>query len=108
MKKDIAFELHKIAIEQGFEYSSRQCIEEMSELIQALNKLWRYQRTCDEDFPDSDVEKIENTLLTNVAEEIADVLITIENIKYLLSIPDSKITDIMKYKIDRYNRNKLR
>lgn len=108
MKKDIAFELHKIAIEQGFEYYSRQCIEEMSELIQALNKLWRYQRTCDEDFPDSDVEKIENTLLTNVAEEIADVLITIENIKYLLSIPDSKITDIIEYKIDRYNRNKLR
>ena len=75
--------------------------------MQALNKLWRYQRTCDEVFTDSDVEEIENTLLTNVTEEIADVLITIENIKYLLSIPDSKINDMIKYKIDRYNRNKL-
>lgn len=102
MKKDIAFELHKIAIEQGFEYSSRQCIEEMSELIQALNKLWRYERVCDKD------ANAETKLLENIVEEISDVLITIENIKYLLSIPDSKITDIMKYKIDRYNRNKLR
>ena len=107
MKKDIAFELHKIAIEQGSEFTSRQCIEEMSELMQALNKLWRHQRTWDEVFTDSDVEEIENTLLTNVTEEIADVLITIENIKYLLSIPDSKINDMIKYKIDRYNINKM-
>lgn len=31
-----------IADEHGYEYQSRQLIEEMAELTQAINKAWRY------------------------------------------------------------------
>ena len=34
-------EIHKIADYYGYEAQSRQLIEEMAELTQALNKLWR-------------------------------------------------------------------
>lgn len=37
----------KIADTYGYDAQSRQCIEEMAELTQAINKLWRAERNTD-------------------------------------------------------------
>ena len=68
------------------------CIEECSELQKALTKLLRY-------------DLIEHTftldLRKKVIEEIADVYITIEEVKYILNIRDEQIYEIMEEKINR-------
>ena len=38
---EIAEKIKIIAEHYGYEAQSRQCIEEMAELMQAINKLWR-------------------------------------------------------------------
>lgn len=106
MNKYDLVEIHKIALEQGYDYSSRQCIEEMAELTQALNKLWRYEHKHAENFHNDDSKEIENVLITNLTEEIADVIITVENLKCLLSISDDKINDCIRYKIKRYHKRR--
>ena len=59
-----------IANHYGFESQSRQLIEEMAELTQAINKHWR-NHFC------KDTE-------TKIVEEIADVEICLEQIKFLI------------------------
>lgn len=67
-----------IADRYGYDAQSRQCIEEMAELTQAINKFWRKQLDCgkiellkepDEAFPAFCKE------YDNLVEEIADVQI---------------------------------
>ena len=79
-------DLHNIASELGYEEQSMQLIEEMAELTQGINKHRRY-----------------GTFKThlNVVEEIADVLIMLEQIKYLLYIDDKKLNFIIDSKIKR-------
>ena len=63
-----------------------QAIEEMAELIQALNK---YRRAvCEE-------------TRNHVIEEVADVEIMLEQIKELLAIDSADITDVKVHKIRR-------
>ena len=63
--------IKSIADHFGYESQSRQLIEEMAELTQAINHLWRY---------DNDLKR-----RNAVYEELADVEIMIEQIKHLLS-----------------------
>ena len=80
-----------IAEHYGYDSQSRQLIEEMAELTQAINKAWRMGN----DFDNLLVQK------RNIKEEIADVTIMIEQIKYLLSISDTEIDQIIEQKLNR-------
>lgn len=80
-----------IADTYGYDAQSRQLIEEMAELTQAINKAWRMGN----DFDNLLVQK------RNIKEEIADVTIMLEQIKYLLQISDSDINEIIEQKLSR-------
>ena len=83
--------IKKIADTYGYDTQSRQLIEEMAELTQAINKAWRMGN----DFDNLLVQK------RNIKEEIADVTIMLEQIKYLLSISDTDINEIIEQKLNR-------
>lgn len=91
-------ELKKIAKNYGYDAQSRQLIEEMAELTQAINKFWRKQLDCGKvtisNVPIGTPEE------THIAEEIADVEICLEQIKYGLAI-EKDVEDFKKQKIDR-------
>lgn len=73
--------------EWGVDSQIQMCIEEMSELIKALCKYGR-----------SDIED-KNKSLTNVKEEIADVLNMVEQLEFIFGVDE--IEDIRQEKIDR-------
>lgn len=75
----------------GYDAQSRQLIEEMAELTQAINKAWRMGN----DFDNLLVQK------RNIKEEIADVYIMLEQMKYLLNIYEDDIETIINRKILR-------
>lgn len=75
-----------IADEHGYEYQSRQLIEEMAELTQAINKHWR---NANED------------TFNHIVEEIADVEICLVQIKYLLNVDPSGLAAWKHYKVVR-------
>ena len=83
--------MRTIATFYGYDTQSRQLIEEMAELRQAINKAWRMGN----DFDNLLVQK------RNIKEEIADVTIMLEQIKYLLSISDTDIEQIIEQKLNR-------
>lgn len=83
--------IHIIADHYGYEPQSRQLIEEMAELTQAINKAWRFG----DDFDNLLVHK------RNIAEEIADVTIMLEQMKYLLRFSDNYIEEIIEQKLYR-------
>lgn len=93
--------IQKIADTYGYDAQSRQCIEEMAELTQAINKKWRtdiafanklYQGTPDENF------LTEIKLYMHILEEIADVQIMLWQMEYLLK---DDVSDIIEMKLDR-------
>ena len=84
----------KIANHYGLAKQSRQLSEECAELIQAVSKYMRYQET-------SYASTVDWKYLENVCEEIADVEVMLEQIKYLLHINPEAIVEIKKNKIDR-------
>lgn len=75
----------------GYDAQSRQLIEEMAELTQAINKAWR----CKDNYEDW-VEK-----KRDIAEEIADVTIMLEQMKYLLRFSENYIEEIIEQKVYR-------
>ena len=81
----------EIAEFYGYDAQSRQLIEEMAELTQAINKAWRMGN----DFDNLLVQK------RNIKEEIADVYIMLEQMKYLLNIYEDDIETIINRKILR-------
>lgn len=91
--------IEKIATYYGYEGQSRQMIEEMAELTQAINKFWRKQLECGKysvnDIPLGSPEE------NNIIEELADVQIMIFQMKYLHSIPDAIFKNEIMRKIDR-------
>lgn len=93
MKKHAKKKINKIAEYYGYDKQSRMCIEEMSELIKAINKFWIYQLDCGMetvlDVPEKTQEK------ENIKEEIADVIITIKN---------KDINKIIKQKIEKQTK----
>ena len=68
-----------IAEHYGYDSQSRQLIEEMAELTQAINKAWRKRY--------DDFEERTKTF-ENIREEICDVEIMLAQIKYLLGCND--------------------
>ena len=71
----------------GIEQETTIAMEECSELIQAISKCKRYgcvDKYCD-----------------NLIEEIADVLIIINELQLIYDISNDDIENIKKYKIDR-------
>ena len=91
---EIAEKIKIIAEHYGYEAQSRQCIEEMAELMQAINKLWRAighgQLT----------EKSFKECLENLTEEMADVQIMLWQIEYLLSA-ENMIEEMIEKKLNR-------
>jgi len=83
-----------IAEKYGYEPQSRQCIEEMAELIQAINKLYRKQN-----FGGNSKEVAEAH--DGVLEEISDVLIMIWQLKVLLGIGEGELQEKINAKLDR-------
>lgn len=90
--------IRHIANHYGYESQSRQCIEEMAELTQAINKLWRAtQSKC------KGVGKVDmiSDAIQRVVEEIADVEIMIAQLQELLGIDDERVMGIVDMKLDR-------
>ena len=83
-----------IADHYGYEPQSRQLIEEMAELTQAINKLWRKKGNV------QNTDKTTDECLHNVFEEIADVEIMLEQVKHLLNCHD-EVNFIKRQKINR-------
>lgn len=94
--------IKKIARHYGYEAQSRQCIEEMAELTQAINKFWRNQLDCGKkplnDVPFGTKEEI------NIEEELVDVYIMILQLKRLHNIPEKRFQNILDEKLDRQLR----
>lgn len=76
----------RVADYYGLDAQINQSMEEMAELIQALNKYRRSNGTQP---------------LGNVIEEIADVEIMLEQLKYLLDIEPVLIDEVKDYKVNR-------
>ena len=82
--------LKKAIRHYGVENQMAQSIEELAELIVAINKCLRYK---------DDIEA-----RNNLVEEIADVLIMIDQLKIIVNIKDYEIECYRRYKLDRLER----
>ena len=68
----------------GYEAQSNQLVEECAELIQAVNKYRRVE-----------------TGLGQPVAEIADVELMLEQVKYLLQIPEDELLAVKTFKVNR-------
>lgn len=94
-------EIQKIADNYGYDMQSRQCIEEMAELTQAINKYWRKILNCgNTPIINGYLPKVSSTY-DNLVEEIADVEICLAQMKYLLAIREEDVDKVIEKKIDR-------
>lgn len=84
--KESAYCLH-ILNHYGWNHQKIQAVQELSELILALSR--------------RDNQASETKYVTDIAEEIADVYIMIEQIKLNLHISDDEIRNIVNYKLER-------
>lgn len=84
-ERDNMTDLEIIARHYGLEEQSLQCIEEMAELTQAINKVHR---------------KCSKENLDKMVEEIADVQIMIKQLIYLTN-SDKDVKRVMSEKINR-------
>lgn len=75
------------------------CIEELSELQKELTKILRYTIHPLKEYR-YDPDYLKNARNRTV-KEIADVYITIEETKNILSITDDEIIEAMRYKLNR-------
>ena len=95
--KEVWNKLKSISEFYGYDAQSRQCIEEMAELTQAINKFWRRPLQCGsvrrEPHGFSDSEEYQN-----LVEEIADVQIMLWQLAYLLN---ADVLPIIEQKLDR-------
>lgn len=91
--------IQKIADTYSYDEQSRQCIEEMAELTQAINKFWRKDLKCGQlttlEVPIGSPQEL------SIVEEIADVEICLAQMKYLLAIREEDINKVIKQKLDR-------
>ena len=88
-----------VADKYGYDPQSRQLIEEMAELTQAINKFWRKNMQCGK--LEADQVLLSGEAYDNIVEEIADVEILLEQIKYLLQISDQDIVNNKVGKLER-------
>ncbi|MFR1537514.1 MAG: hypothetical protein ACLSUP_02605 [Blautia massiliensis (ex Durand et al. 2017)] len=90
--------IERIAEEYGYDAQSRQCIEEMAELTQAINKFWRKQLGCGKTGLEG--AGFRNEEYKNLVEEIADVQIMLEQMKIFLDC-DAIVREVMDDKLER-------
>lgn len=83
-----------IAERYGYEPQSRQCIEEMAELTQAINKLWRKRNFGGNDRQIAEAEDA-------VLDEMADTLIMLWQLKYLLGFGEGPLAKRIEEKLKR-------
>ena len=76
--------IQMIAHTYGYEAQSRQCIEEMEELTQAINKYWRKALKSGKVPTKIGYMPKVSKEYENLVEELADVQIMIWQMKYLL------------------------
>ena len=92
----------KIARHYGIEPQSRQTIEEMAELTQAITKFWRYTG--------NDAQQLKG-LKNAIAEEIGDVEIMLEQLKILFGIEED-VRECRAFKLirqlERIEKEKVR
>lgn len=90
----------------GYEAQSNQLVEECAELIQAVNKYRRVETGLGQ--PVAEDKKA--IARDNLVEEIADVELMLEQVKYLLQIPEDEIPEdeITAVKTFKVNRTKER
>lgn len=79
----------------GYEIQSEQLVEECAELIQAVNKYRRARGTG------QPTALSKEAAFDNLVEEIADVESMLEQIKYLLKIPQVMIDGIKEVKTEK-------
>lgn len=91
-------QIQYIANYYGYESQSRQCIEEMAELTQAINKLWRAKHI---DTYKPGAEEVIIKAEENFIEEMADVFIMICQLQELQGIDDNKFIKVIEKKLDR-------
>lgn len=88
--------IKRIANTYGYDAQSRQCIEEMAELTQAINKFWRKDLKCGKlttlEVPSGSPQEL------SIIEEIADVQIMLWQMAYLLN---ADVIPIIEQKLDR-------
>ena len=94
----ITNDLQKIAEHYGYEAQSNQLVEECAELIQAVSK---YRRTSAKEPVTLELANKQRIALDNLVEEIADVEIMLEQVKYLLQIPEEDIQAVKVFKVNR-------
>lgn len=95
---DFRAKIQSIANYHGYNTQSRQLIEEMGELTQAINKFWRNQLKCGKVmFSDVHFDTQEEK---NIIEEIADVEVCLEQVKFILQC-GKEVSKIKKEKVDR-------
>lgn len=90
--------INRITEEYGYDAQSRQCIEEMAELTQAINKFWRKQLGCGK--VSLECAGFRNEEYKNLVEEIADVQIMLAQMKIFLDC-DENVREVMDNKIKR-------
>ena len=96
---DISQENKETAKYYGYEAQSNQLVEECAELIQAVNKYRRAGGKGEALIPSLDDHLVK--ALYDLMEEIADVELMLEQIKYLLQIKEEDILAIKQYKVNR-------
>lgn len=94
--------IQKIAKHYGYDAQSRQCIEEMAELTQAINKYYR-DRSLEYDnkypfYPPNEYLPKDFRTYDNLIEEIADVQIMLWQLEYLLN---ADVEPVIEQKISR-------
>ena len=92
MTEETKKKIQKIAQTYGYDAQSRQCIEEMAELTQAINKFWRKVLYCGKtEQPNGEKYITINQTYDNLVEEMADVQIMLWQLEYLLNADTSII-----------------
>ena len=91
---EIAEKIKIIAEHYGYDSQSRQCIEEMAELTQAINKWWR---VCGHG---QNPEKSIADCRDNLVEEMADVQIMLWQMEYLF-LSAQEVNQMIEKKLDR-------
>ena len=94
--------IRTIARHYGYDAQSRQCIEEMAELIQAINKYWRTELECGKHLynPWDGYMPSDSKEYFNLVEEMADVQIMLEQMKFFLAA-GYDVNRIIDEKLDR-------
>lgn len=87
MTRDEMNEIHAAVLHYGGGAQMTVCCEELAELTQAICKVKRYGARRD--------------LAAHAVEEMADVLICIEELKYILSVDDGELGAEVSRKVGR-------